>query len=219
MKNLSKKIGVGVVASSLVIGGAVSTGLVANADSVVESQIEQVKRNEKLSQFGDLEIVKYAKSKYNFKIFGYYFRDSLTNRNKMEDEINDVSKYAQGKGFVGYEKIKQIEKKLPEELLIGEVDKNKFDFDFNDGKEFLEHLYTNGMTEGVKKVRIGDAVTILVFKNKVQSGIDWYQDKELDKLKGANLQVKDVEDRDYLDLDVLDNVSKFLISYSDSVVK
>lgn len=41
MKNLSKKIGVGVVASSLVVGGAVSTGLVANANTINQTEIGQ----------------------------------------------------------------------------------------------------------------------------------------------------------------------------------
>ena len=69
MKNLYKKIGIGVVVLSLILGGSLSNGLIANA-SLVQSK----KANEGRIEDGksDRQIVKGAKEIYGYGIMGFY---------------------------------------------------------------------------------------------------------------------------------------------------
>ena len=69
MKNLYKKIGIGAVALSLILGESLSNGLIANA-SLVQSK----KANEGRIEDGksDRQIVKGAKEIYGYGIMGFY---------------------------------------------------------------------------------------------------------------------------------------------------
>lgn len=195
MKNLSKKIGVGVVASSLVVGGAVSTRLVANAESSIEQSYTQVDltsdRSRKLEQIGDLETIKFAEENYGFEVFGYYFIDSSYDKHKMDNDTKELLEWIKNKDESLEGKYKNILTKDPE-------------FNFKYGKEFIEYIYINGMNKGVKKIRIGDAVGIFVFKDKIEPNKkDWYDsidkwinDNLLDKQRNrivCNVQVDDIE--------------------------
>lgn len=72
MKNLYKKIGIGVVGLSLILGGPLSNGLIAHANSI------QSKPSKKLNEVGievgksDRQIVKGAKEIYGYGIMGFY---------------------------------------------------------------------------------------------------------------------------------------------------
>ena len=184
MKNLSKKIGVGVVASSLVVGGAVSTGLVANAESVTGSQVEQSNRESKLDKIGDLELVGAAKEMYQFRVFGYYLT-SYDKNHRMKDDITEA--------LEGFDR---TEKEKIEEIVKGEVPK---ELQFGYGKDFLIYLSSKGMDKGIKKVVIGDAEVILVFTEKISPNTDW-DEKIIDKwiAKNLNVNVDDIEERDHL---------------------
>lgn len=229
MKNLSKKIGVGVVASSLVVGGAVSTGLVANADSVTESQVQQTNKDVSLDEISDSTLVKLAKDKLGFKVFGYYFIDSSTNKRRMDQDIHDVAVCVTKKDTKKYEENEKLveEKLLNKNLLDGEFlqktpeeELNKeLDINANNGKEFIEHINKYGIDKGVKKVRVGDAIVILVLENEVKPNKNWYTNEDLKKLKGSYVDVQDIEERDYLHSEVLDAVSNFVIEQSQAYNK
>lgn len=211
MKNLSKKIGAGVVASSLILGGAVSTGLVANAYSGVQSQVEQTGKykydtrfdvldNEFRKELGDLEVFRGAKDMFNFRVFGYYLGPSAQ-RNRMKWDIDEFIRLLKVKFGDNNEKYQQIKK-----VLEGEIPQ---EFKFTYAKEFLSYLCNNGMDEGVKKVQIGEAEVILVFNKEVQPiPKDTLSEDTIKKWRenwrakwGVNqLQVSDIEARDHLDI-------------------
>lgn len=199
MKNLSKKIGAGVVVSSLIVGGAVSTGLVANAYSPVQSQVVKSDKHEYENKFkkeleginyrlGDLELFKAAKKMFNFGVFGYYLEDS----GRMKHEIDDFLKDARVniKDESKYEKIKNL---LEKEILNN--DQNHYDY----AGGFLIDLFKHGMSKGIKKVQVGDAVAILFFENDVapKPGYEENIYKWAEDWKGP-AQVSDIEGRDHL---------------------
>lgn len=210
MKNLSKKIGAGVLASSLILGGAVSTGLVANADSVGQAKVEQSDKHEYNELFnklendyglGDLEILKGAKELFKFEVFGYYLEDKA----RMQEDIKDFLNDAQVKlDKIKYEKVK--------ELLEKEISDNKDPNYYPSAKYFLSDLWQNGMKKGIKKVQIGDAIGIFVFKDNVKPqqeelseesikkwGEKWQKEfmDENTKWRWSKLQVSDIEGQDH----------------------
>ena len=150
MKGLYKKIGIGVVALSLILGGSLSNGLIANANSV------QSKSSQKVNQEGievgksDRQIVKGAKKIYKYGIMGFYENGARQ---------RDIDEYLQW---------------FPEDK-----DRvSKVLCEFRDGKEFLQDLYKNGVAEGVYRVRIGEEEYILLFKKDIGYGIDWNQHRD-----------------------------------------
>ena len=165
MKNLSKKIGAGVVASSLILGGAVSTGLVANADSVKTYQAGQVQEDEYKKDFkdtlegrdyrlGDLELFNAAKNMFGFEVMGYYVKELK----RFRIGAFELKKIPLGAVKVLGEKYKKIE-----QILKKENAKN-----YLYAGSFFMDLCKHGMSKGIKKVKIGDAVAILYFGKEAQ---------------------------------------------------
>lgn len=168
MKNSFKKIGIGVVALSLIIGGSLSNGLVAHASS------SQDKLSYKLNQGGievgksDRQIVKGARNIYGYGIMGYY---------KNGASLRDIYEYLRW---------------FPEDK-----DRvSRVLCEFKDGKEFLQDLYKNGVAEGVYRVKIGLDEYILLFKGDMKHGIDWnkHRNKWIEN-NGENIEeIDDIDD-------------------------
>lgn len=186
MNNLFRKIGVGAIALSLVLGGAVSSGLVANADSSVKGPIKveiEKSREEKLDKINDVDIVKLAEKVYGFDIFGFYL-DSSSGKRRMKNEVEEVLEI--NSIIEKNAKRDKIEKILKDES-------NDLSFDY--GKDFIEHLYQNGIDKGVKKIKIGDFIGIFVFKKDISpKQKDWIQD--IDKKENLRVQLEDLQKRD-----------------------
>ena len=195
MKNLSKKIGAGVVASSLILGGAVSTGLVANADSVKTYQAGQVQEDEYKKDFkdtlegrdyrlGDLELFKAAKDMFEFEVMGYYLEDNEGMKHDIKEFLNDA-KSRLGEENEKYKKIKEI--------LNNENPTN-----YNYAGSFFINLCKHGMSKGIKKVKIGDAVVIVLFKNNVDPKQN-YKNEIYKWAKGwkTSVQLSDIEGQDH----------------------
>lgn len=232
MKNLSKKIGVGVVASSLVVGGAVSTGLVANANTIGETNVEQSNVNNIAKYLGDLEIIKSLKTKYNFKVFSYYLTGS-DKRKRMVDDIKDLGEWAKRKKPEQYEKIKDISSiadTLVKKDNISNDDISLLEKEFtyySDARYLFKDILEKGMEQGIHKVKIGDASTILIFNHEIKPEADWETNwkgkwnEDIDKLiedkfvevksrddqvevkdewLRGRLQVKDIEEDDYKEI-------------------
>ena len=161
MKGLYKKIGIGAVALSLILGGSLSNGLIAHASSV------QSKSSQKVNQEGievgksDRQIVKGAKNIYEYGIMGFYEKGA------SKQDIED---------YLGW--FPEDEDRVREVLC-----------EFKDGKEFLQDLYKNGVQQGVYRVKIGKEEYILLFKEDIGYGIDWNQhlDKWIDN-NGDNME-------------------------------
>ena len=164
MKNLYKKIGIGVVVLSLILGGSLSNGLIANANSV------KIKSSQRLNQEGievgksDRQIVKGAKNIYGYGIMGFY--ENGASQSDIEDYLEWFP-----------EDKDRVSKVLCE---------------FKDGKEFLQDLYKNGVAEGVYRVKIGKDEYILLFKQDLEHGIDWNQQRA----KWIDNDGKDIEEID-----------------------
>lgn len=194
MNNLFKKIGVGAIALSLVLGGSVSSGLVANADSVVKGPIKVVidsDREDKLNQLSDVDIIKLAEENYGFDIFGIYL-DSSSGKRRMKNEVEEVLE------------INSLEEKNAKRDKIEKILKDESnDLSFDYGKEFIEHLRQNGIDKGVKKIKIGDFIGIFVFDESISpEQKDWI--KNIDAKNNSRVQLEDLQSRDAH----LENLSK-----------
>ena len=153
MKNSIKKIGLGLVAS-LAISGSVSGVLIANADSIKEQPLQQQKFGIDLDKLGDAQILKGAKNIYGYGILGYYASEQQ--KKNIKDDISDLIEWFSGD-----------ESKL-----------EKASHKFDNAKAFLEHLKKEGMEEGLQRLIVGDAEVILMFKEKVNPGVDWNEHSE-----------------------------------------
>ena len=151
MKNLYKKIGIGAVASSLIIVGSLSNGLIAHANSIESKSYQQLNNKAKidLDKQGDAQIVKGAKNIYGYGVFGYY--QDASSKRKIENDVKELLEW------------------YPE----SESSLSKISYRFNYAKDFLKHLKEKGMNECIQRVVIGDAEAILLFKEEVKPGIDW----------------------------------------------
>ena len=212
MNNFFKKIGVGAMSLSLVLGMAASNGLVANANSNVKGKsinvsniskdrlanVRQVLLNinlgSKLNELGNWGNVALAREVFNFKVFGAY---SLSlNENEYDRILNDANELNEGKKDNDIKKLKNIENNIN-----GNNDDVK---SFDNGKHFFEYIFSKGMKQGIHKVKIGNDLLILFFEKDVEAGknnienIDKIISEKGDELKKAN--IKNIEGRDHLDI-------------------
>ena len=105
-------------------------------------------------RLGDLELFNAAKNMFGFEVMGYYLENNEGMKQDITEFLNDVqAKF--GESSEKYKKIEQILKK--------ENAKN-----YLYAGSFFMDLCKHGMSKGIKKVKIGDAVAILYFGKEAQ---------------------------------------------------